>query len=52
LKKRSKKLLSVLSRTFPESTATADAKVFWFFFAKKNILPVLQPGVAIHPTPP
>jgi hypothetical protein len=36
LKKRSKRLLQIQVFVPPERGATALAKVFWFFFSKKN----------------
>jgi hypothetical protein len=38
-RKRTKKLLSVLTRTFPDKSATAQIKAFCFFFSKKKALP-------------
>src|SRR5947209_6331111 len=38
LKKRSKRLLTPLSRTVQDRSAAAESKVFWFFFSKKNCL--------------
>ncbi len=50
-RKRSKKLLSWLSRTFPQ-TGTQEIKVFWFFFSKKNCFlrfaPVIAPSFGPH----
>jgi hypothetical protein len=34
-----KKLLFVLTRTFPAKSATAQTKAFCFFFSKKKALP-------------
>jgi hypothetical protein len=41
----SKKLFSVLSRIYPERSASALAKAFWSFFSKKDYL--FLSGVAI-----
>jgi hypothetical protein len=42
LKKRSKKLLVLWLRPFRSGSAQ-DAKVFWFFFSKKNrLLPITR----------
>jgi hypothetical protein len=39
LKKRSKKLFDAVARHM--GMDAVKSKVFWFFFSKKNILPVL-----------
>jgi hypothetical protein len=38
LGKRTKKLLQVLTGTFPDRSATAQTKAFCFFFSKKKAL--------------
>jgi hypothetical protein len=43
-RKRSKKLLSVLSRTYPDRSATALVKAFWSFFSKKDCLLSMRHG--------
>jgi hypothetical protein len=41
-RKRTKKLLRVLTRTFPAKSATAPTEAFCFFFSKKKALPCLN----------
>jgi hypothetical protein len=42
LKKRTKKRLIMLPAVYPDRTRPEVAKVFWFFFSKKNRLLLLS----------